>query len=424
MLTHPFRDLAQPLMVWSAFTSVYKNTKAITYHKTAINRPDPSDLPIYISRMTSSTHSWLVCLTITAPFTHTSIINLSSLTNLVVLDVGSSASTLTSTSTPAHSQITDTIIRSWSRSATETSAFSKLQALLLRDQPAITHLSLTYLNAFPSLVLYGVKACFRLCRSTHAMAESLGWTTSDDHGVLRAIEKDIESGYSWDCAMTSCFKHTTALLPTEPEIDADADAELEEGNDNRTADLGRPMLSFRLGMTPRDILSPNALDKMTFFRAKNAFFEPQDAKENIPSTSLESQKILLSRSTTRKLKRKKQFDLAEVLGESYDISNASSASSPPHATTTIITEPGTPTPQTASVPILASSATSAAQMRRSMPPPPSQPVRSTSNFDLMEMGSAVATAAGSGSSDARTEEEREMVDAKGVDEERKKTRSH
>jgi len=232
------------------------------------------------------------------------------------------------------------------------------------------------------------------------MAESLGWTTSDDHGVLRAIEKDIETGYSWDCAMTSCFKHTTALLP-------EADAE-----ESRAAD--RPMLSFRLGLTPKDILSPNALDKMTFFRAKNATFEPADASSpSIPSTSVASQKISRSGTTTKVLKRKKQFDLNEMLENMAE-----------EITTVAVTQLPTPTPEIMSQPSTSATFHSAgahlAQMRRSMPPPPSQPVRSTSNFDLMEMGSTNAVS-GTGATEAAYTGE-EAADggpnAKGLDEER------
>lgn len=392
-------------MVWCAFTAVYKGTKAITYHKTAINRPEPEDLPLYISRMTSTNLSWLVCLTITAPFKHTDIINISTLRNLVVLDVGAAHSTYAPSTTGL---VTDSVIRSWGRSVAETSAFPKLQAILLREQAEVTHLSLTYLNLFPSLVLFGVKSCFRPCRTTRAMAESLGWTTSDDHGVLRAIEKDIETGYSWDCAMTSCFKHTTALLP-------EADAE-----ESRTAD--RPMLSFRLGLTPKDILSPNALDKMTFFRARNATFEPADASSpHIPSTSLASQKISLSRSTTKMLKRKKQFDLNEVLGDMGE-----------EFTPIAVTEPPTPAPEVMSAPSTSATFPAAnahlAQMRRSMPPPPSQPVRSTSNFDLMEMGSTNSVVGTGGATNSADQGEEAVggggPNSKATPEERKKTRSH
>jgi len=347
--------------------------------------------------MTSTNLSWLVCLTITAPFKHTDMINISTLRNLVVLDVGAAQSAYAPSTTGL---VTDSVIRSWGRSVTEMSAFPKLQAILLRDQAGVTHLSLTFLNLFPSLVLFGVKSCFRPCRTTRAMAESLGWTTSDDHGVLRAIEKDIETGYSWDCAMTSCFKHTTALLP---EVEAE---------ESRAAD--RPMLSFRLGMTPKDILSPSALDKMTFFRAKNATFEPAEASPNIPSTSLASQKISLSRSTTKMLKRKKQFDLAEVLGDDFN--------SPPATTAT---QSATPVPDIASMPS-ASAPPLTAQIRRSMPPPPSQPVRSTSNFDLMELSNtnAVSGAEAADGAESREEGTDGGSDAKPADEDRKKTKSH
>jgi hypothetical protein len=367
------------VMIWTAFATVYKTNKDITYHRANVNNPDPKDLPVYIKRMNSPNFDWLVCVTITeARFTRQDVINVSNIRNVVVLDIGALIR-----GTSDSNLVNDSVIRSWARAAQEDGAFSKLQVLLIRDQRDVTHQALTYLHMFPSLVLFGVQGCFSPHRSTQGVAEIHGWTTDDESGTLSKIEHDIAYGSTWDSHMTTCYKHTTALLPAGLR-----DPKMEE----------KPMLSYRLGMTHSSILTSHVLDKMIFFRStsprsrETVHRNGPDIKGTITklaATSTSPSRNSLTRSNTRTIKRKKHMDVFDVFQNEFGMSLMASTSTSgapmitsARASTTVPSSNTNHIPPPAEAPTIDTSQPPSQSGRRFMPPP-TAPVRSTSTFDLM-----------------------------------------
>jgi len=209
--------------------------------------PDPDELPLYIERMNSNTFSWLTCLTITEQrphigFRRPDVINISRLRNLVALDIGSSI-----ISTTRNEFVDDSVLRNWGRLVSETGSFPKLQVLIIRNQAGMTSHSLSYLNAFPVLALFGIKDCFRVSDSDEQAAKSLGWTSVDEHGIMAQVQLDITQSSTWDEPIHQCFKRSSTLLPPTKTVDA-------------------PMLNFRLGPTPSDILFTTTYNPVIFFR--------------------------------------------------------------------------------------------------------------------------------------------------------------
>jgi hypothetical protein len=386
-----YRDLVQPLMIWRAFATVYKGNEDITYHRSSVNNPELEDLPVYIDRMNSRNLDWLVCVTINEPrFPRQDVVNIANLRNVVVLDIG--AKVRGSGSNDA--LVSDSVIRAWARAAHEDGAFPKLQALLIRNQPEVTHQALTYLHMFPSLVLFGVEGCFSPHRSTPGVAEIHGWTTEDTSGTLRKIERDIIYGSTWDSHLTTCYRHTLALLPSELR-----ELMLEQ----------KPMLSFRLGMTHSSVLTSNVFDRMTFFRSTSGRScatitsvapkpaETMSKSATIPSTA---SRTSLTRSNTRTIKRKKHMDVFDVFQNDFGM--PSMVSTPSSTGAPMQVSSHTPVAASSAKSISTSSAATSGVMntpqhattssRHSMPPPPT-PVRSTSTFDLTDVMTSQSTAA-------------------------------
>jgi len=347
------RNCDQPLVIWTAFRSVYKDSKEIPTHRGSIGQPEPGDLPLYISRMNSNSFDWIVNLTLTYPnFHRRDIINLANLRNLAVLDIGC-ANNRQQYGGLLDDLVSDTVIRAWSREAKDNGAFPKLRALLIRDGPEVTHLSLSYLSSFPALVLFGVQGCFKPSRKTRAVGESYGWTTDDHNGIMSKVQRDIERSETWDGVMASCYKHCGSI-PT---------------GDSTGEPVEKSILSFRLGMTHTSVLMSNVFDKMTFYRAIS--LSTPTAGQVVPETQSAVPHSSSSKSTHTPdlpnsrpaLRRKSHLNVADVLQEDFGI--------PRSAATTPAAEPGIVT-------------------RRSMPPPPSAPIRATSIFNLSDMVSAAA----------------------------------
>ena len=298
--------------------------------------------------MNSNTFDWIVNLTLTHPnFHRRDIINLANLRNLAVLDIGC-ANNKQQYSGVLDDLVSDTVIRAWSREAKDNGAFPKLRALLVRDEPEVTHLSLSYLSSFPALVLFGVQGCFKPSRKTRAVGESYGWTTDDLNGIMSKVQRDIERSETWDGVMASCYKHCGSIRSAEF-----AEEQMEKS-----------ILSFRLGMTHTSVLMSNVFDKMTFYRAISLNAPTEGLAVPAPqSTTPHPQLSKLSHipdlpNARPALRRKSHLNVADVLQEDFGI-------------------PRSAAPMPAAEPSTIS--------RRSMPPPPSAPIRATSIFNLSDM---------------------------------------
>lgn len=156
--------------------------------------PVPS-LPIYTKPLYSTTFDFLVHLLITTPFATAELVQLSTLTNLVALDIAN----------PKHGKqfdpsFGDRVIKTWSEGASRGEGFQVLRILKLQNFPEITNNCFQYLKGFPVLAVFEVIDC-----SFNGLgklgADKLGWETHPDGGSLEILQSD-------------CVKHIMALRAT------------------------------------------------------------------------------------------------------------------------------------------------------------------------------------------------------------------
>lgn len=312
MLIVSRETLRSPLAVWSAFTEAYPDEQGVGYYCASENDPAEA-LPYYIGRMSSSNFAWLTCLTITdhyprIAFRRPEIVNLSALRNLVALDIGSSAML------PRRNELVDdSVLRAWSRHVEETDSFPALQVMVVRNQPGITAAALPYLNSFPSLVLFGIQNCFPIRHDEEELASSIGWTSRDEHGIVAQMSREMTKSQSWDASIRACFNASTTLLrqPT-------------------THSPETPLLNFRLGHIPKDILFPNPFAPLIFFRCLR-YTLPPTSSSIVPvfSTSTANTVPIAAPPAAKRRKLRRQIDLQ---GGLFDELIADSAPNTPAAT--------------------------------------------------------------------------------------------
>ncbi|KAI9670211.1 MAG: hypothetical protein M1831_006424 [Alyxoria varia] len=288
-LTHPkeIREVMDGFTLWKTFASAYPLEPETAYYRNSENAPSLT-LPEYVSRFQApqpDPFRWLTCLMISnLSFSRADIMSLSNLRNLRALDVCSKANEV---GTPE--LVSDDVIRWWAKHVEEIDAFPKLRVLVLRNQEGVTPQSFKYLNAFPSLTLFGVKGC-RVGMRDHDVAEKNGWSNKDEDRTLEALQKDIEHFTTWDGPLLSCLNHapTTKAVhedddgngeddnerTSDPEDDNDNDSDNDNDNDNgsdtslpslkKQAPPPSPKVCFRIGPTSSDVLYSTPI---MFFRS-------------------------------------------------------------------------------------------------------------------------------------------------------------
>lgn len=252
--------------------------------------------------MNSNNFSWLTCLTITEHrpqicFRRPDVINISRLRNLVALDIGSSTTSFAVGS--RNDVVEDSVIRNWGRLVHETQSFPKLQVLVVRNQPGVTLRSLRYLNAFPSLALFGVKECFEVSNHVEKAAKCYGWTSIDEHDIMAQVKRDITQSSTWDEPIRQCFKRASALLPPTTTTDA-------------------PLLNFRLGPTPSGILFNDTYSPLVFFRCLRCSTSQRLAVVPIisdPNPTGSNTQAQPQETTAKRRKLQRQLDLGGYFDE-------------------------------------------------------------------------------------------------------------
>ena len=279
-MTHPkeIREVMDGFTLWKTFASAYPSEPETAYYRNSENAPTLT-LPEYVFRFQApqpDPFRWLTCLMISnLSFSRADIMSLSNLRNLRALDICSKPNE------PGIPElVNDDVIRWWAKHVEEIDAFPKLRVLVLRNQEGVTPQSFRYLNAFPSLTLFGVKGC-RVGIRDHGVAERNGWSNKDEDRTLDALQKDIEHFTTWDGPLLSCLNHAPATKV------------LHENDDNRSetslTSLTKqppppaPKVCFRIGPTSADVLYSTPI---MFFRSTHTTNPPpQTLRISQPTTT-------------------------------------------------------------------------------------------------------------------------------------------
>ncbi|KAI4167284.1 MAG: hypothetical protein LQ343_007328 [Gyalolechia ehrenbergii] len=185
------------LRVWKIFVSAFGNQLGKSLiHKRVILRDPPSDLSECISHIVSPRFDWVTFLTLAhVPFSRTDVIQVARLTNLGKLSLG------------PHSNgdigLDDSIVRAWSRAASEAKAFTKLRILTCRSHVNITGQIFAYFQEFPALGLI----CVDNPNASSAFkdqAEEYCWFLMKDE-VLRESAFAAHAS-TWQQVYDNCFE--------------------------------------------------------------------------------------------------------------------------------------------------------------------------------------------------------------------------
>lgn len=158
-------------------------------------------LSSYTDPLISPSFHWITFLTLSDIIcSRSDLVQLYRLTNLGVLtidhgvmcpDVG----------------LDDSIVRSWSRAATESNSFSMLRVLNCRSQQNISSRLFEYLNSFPSLSIFNVEDC-SIGYKDQLSSLKVGW----QYVVGKKLKEFLsahgsdEGNYSWNSVGRSFFK--------------------------------------------------------------------------------------------------------------------------------------------------------------------------------------------------------------------------
>lgn len=153
----------------------------------------------YVTPITSPSFDWITFLTLSnITCSRVDLVNISKLTNVGALTIGKAVSI-------GETGLDDSIVRAWSRAATEADAFSMLRVLVCRSQKEITLRSFAYFNQFPALALFVVEDCNFGPRDNEP-ARSLGWKYRTGKDLSEISIGDGLSDHKWDSIIHASFK--------------------------------------------------------------------------------------------------------------------------------------------------------------------------------------------------------------------------
>lgn len=143
------------LETWKIFSGILHHhilDPALFNFGCVISQPK-SPLRVYTAALVSRRFEFLTSLSLSSDFSNAELTKLTDITNLAILEINNSSK--------AHDSfaVGDRLLREWHRAALAEGAFSVLQFLRFWGFENVTNTSLTYLNAFPSLVAYEVGDC-------------------------------------------------------------------------------------------------------------------------------------------------------------------------------------------------------------------------------------------------------------------------
>ena len=186
------------LHAWKAFAVAYPGgaDKDLSHRYHVVVEPN---IPLggYVKPLLSPSFDWIVHLTISnSAFSRAEIVGLSKLVNLGALTIGAS---------PTGTFLHDSIIRAWTREATEVGAFSRLSVLILKAQKEVTLQSLVYLNQLSCLALFHTEDC-NFGPETKAEALALGWKYRKGNDLTYLLSKGGLKFKSWDSTVRASFR--------------------------------------------------------------------------------------------------------------------------------------------------------------------------------------------------------------------------
>ena len=180
------------VQVFIEFAQRYSSAIRRKYH--VIPKPN---LPLlsYYDGITSPSDQWLTWLTLSNVTTpRTTLIQLSLVTNLVVLTIGPNV-------LAPDIGVDDSLIRTWSRSAS-TGAFRSLRVLVLRGQPNVTPRAFEYLSSFPALSIFATNSVRGSGLMNKDMPSLFGWK----HKSTEKTDEWLSQHCDWDKFLQNLFQ--------------------------------------------------------------------------------------------------------------------------------------------------------------------------------------------------------------------------
>ncbi|RKF65976.1 putative cbs domain-containing protein [Erysiphe neolycopersici] len=287
--------------LWSIFSVrlfEQKNviSSKLTYYQNISSPKSP--LAIYTQALTSTSFEFITALVITTPFSVPDFINMSTLVNLVTLEI-------INYSDPHHSVVSDHLVKAWSLCASQKKSFQVLRILRFWNHREITPKSLEYLLHFPVLTLYDVQGCsFDRFKSQ----KYTGWNYVGNRISLASQKKKCFKGL--DC------RNCVPKVSTQDSTQGNSSFKRENSKTNLIIDMicqdCAPLACLRLGPT-----YPLNHEPFWFLRIKG-FKEDTTNTSVIPRfKNLKNQMASLpsSKSLRRHVRRNNKRNLDEFLLE-------------------------------------------------------------------------------------------------------------
>lgn len=297
------RSQVDSLRVWKIFVSVFGNQLGETLnHKRIILPGQPSDLSEYITHVVSPRFAWVTFLTLAhVPFSRTDLIQVARLTNLGKLSLGPF---------DGHSGLDDSIVRTWSRAASEANAFTKLRILVGRSCVNITSKIFAYLQEFPALSLLCIDVAEDAFASSafKVQAKKNFWHPMKSNELRESIITPKSQRYSETSAWRKVYENCSKDGVFDPK--GFQDYHLGADRDETTLDLVLGPGSDRYCMHTSDPQNPRLLYRSARCSNDNSS-NPTRCKERMLDSNGEVELALPKKRVIRPSRRRAVDDLMQ-----------------------------------------------------------------------------------------------------------------
>ena len=225
------------IQVWKAFASTYPCADDMSLKRKAKRIEWPNmGMRDYIMPLISPECRWITFLSLSSlTCSRTDLAEISLLSNLGMLTVGPSV-------VVEGIGLDDSIIRTWSRIAANSEAFSMLRVLNLRSQSEITDRIFEYLQDFPTLNFLNMET-FRPDHHINAVGLPFGWHHCSGKSHDDWLVQDGAKDRSWDSLTHTCFSFSIQQCKRS------------STTDNMEAANASPTLQLSLGESANDVAS-------------------------------------------------------------------------------------------------------------------------------------------------------------------------
>ncbi|MCJ1471622.1 hypothetical protein MMC13_000262 [Lambiella insularis] len=226
------------LYAWRLFAAAYPSeTNESLNRRYQIMRKPNMELSHYLKPINSPSFQWITFLSLShLTCSYTDLINVSKLNNLgaLTIDHGVEVS--------LDKGVDDSLVRAWSRAATESGSFSRLLVIACRMQKIITARIFQYLTSFSALALFLVEDC-NIGPKDKPLAQALGWNYSTGKDLREVLVQSGVRNNAWDSVIHACHKKATEI----------AIASAAPRDAKSTSSLS--VLHFALGGAPTDAMT-------------------------------------------------------------------------------------------------------------------------------------------------------------------------